>query len=477
MKKEEIFQILESYKGKDLDWKSGRVLSYVYDPGERAKDVINQAYTMYLSENALDPLTYPSLLRLENEVVGMVAHLLQGDEEAVGNFTSGGTESLILAVKTARDMARVTKPHIKDPEMVLPLTAHASFFKAAHYLDVRPIVVPVRDDSYRADVQAINGAITDNTILVVGSAPSYAHGVVDPIQEIGALTRERDLLFHVDAFVGGIHLSYMRKLGYQVPEFDLTVPGVTSLSVDIHKYGYAAKGASVVLYKNKEIRRHQIFACSRWTGYTLINPTVASSKTGGPLAAAWAVMNYLGDEGYMEIVREVMEATKKVIEGINRIDGVRVLGEPDMCMFALTSTSERINVYRLADEMKRKGWYLQPQFKRANSPANLHVSLNRSTVPKAEAFLKDLEETIEGLRHEEVDAEARDLQAEIEKISLKFDSESFFKLTAMAGVTGDELPERMERVNMLLEALPSDIAEFMLMEYLNNLMVPGRGTR
>jgi glutamate/tyrosine decarboxylase-like PLP-dependent enzyme len=468
--KKEIFQTLESYKGDDLDWKSGRVMGYVYDPGEKAKEVINRAYTMYLSENALDPLTYPSLLRLENEVVAMTAGLLNSPPEVVGNFTSGGTESLMLAVKTARDFARAAKPHIKEPEMVLPITAHASLFKAAHYLGIKPVVTRVHDDSFKADVPAMRDAITDNTILLVGSAPGYAHGVVDPITEIAALARENDLLCHVDACVGGIHLSYMRKLGFEVPDFDLNVPGVTSLTTDLHKYGYAAKGASVVLYQNKELRRYQIWACSRWTGYTVINPAVTSSKTGGPMAAAWAVMNHLGHDGYLKIVREVMAATQKLIDGINRIDGVRILGRPDMCMFALASDSEKINVYRLADEMKLKGWYLQPQFARENSPANLHISMNRSTVPQAEAFLEAFAETIEELKQQETDEETGNLYAELDNLSINYDEATFFKLAEMVGVTADQLPEKMEKINKLLEVLPYDVSEFMLVEFLNNLM-------
>jgi len=469
--KEDIFQTLESYKGDDLDWKSGRVMGYIYEPGDKVKDVINQAYTMYLSENALDPLTFPSLLRLENEVVGMTAALLDSPPGVVGNFTSGGTESLMLAVKTARDYARTTKPNIKEPEMVLPVTAHASLFKAAHYLGVKPVITAVHDDSFKADVAAMRDAITDNTILLVGSAPGYTHGVVDPIPEIAALAQEKDLLCHVDACVGGIHLSYMRKLGWEVPDFDFNVPGVTSLTTDLHKYGYCAKGASIVLYQNKELRRHQIWACSRWTGYTVINPAITSSKTGGPMAAAWAVLNYLGDEGYMEIVREVMAATQKMITGINRIDGVRILGRPDMCMFALASDSEKINVYRLADEMKLKGWFLQPQFARKNSPANLHISLNRSTVPQAEAFLETFEKTIAEMKQQEVDGDTRNIYDELEKLSLNYNEETFLKLAEMVGVTADHLPERMEKINKLLEVLPYDISEFMLVEFLNNLMV------
>jgi sphinganine-1-phosphate aldolase len=468
---EDIFKILQSYKSEDLDWKSGRVLGYIYDPGKKVHEVINAAYTLYLSENGLDPLSFPSLLRLENEVVRMTANLLDCADDVVGNFTSGGTESLILAVKTARDYSRAKKPHIKEPEMVLPITAHASLFKACHYLGIKPVVTRVHDNTFLADVAAMREAITDNTILLIGSAPGYAHGVVDPIPEIAALALENDLLCHVDACVGGIHLSYMRKLGYEVPDFTMNVSGVTSLSVDLHKYGYAAKGASIVLYKDKELRRYQIFACSRWTGYTVINPAVTSSKSGGPMAAAWAVLNYLGDDGYMQIVREVMAATRMLIDGINRIDGVRVLGRPSMCMFALASTTDKINVYHLAHKMKQKGWYLQPQFARENSPSNLHISLNRSTVPQAEAFLKAFEETVAEIQQEEVDQETRDLQMELKKLSLKFDDETFFKLAAMAGVTGTDAPENMEKVNMLLEALPYDVSEFMLTEYLNNMMM------
>lgn len=472
--REEIFKTLKSYKGKDLDWKSGRVMGYVYYPGEKAHDVIDEAYTMYLTENALDPTSFPSLLRLENEIVAMTADLLRGDKQVVGNFTSGGTESLILAVKTARDYASATRPHIKEPELVLPITAHASFYKAAHYLNVKPVVTPVHDHSFRADVQAMRDAITESTILLVASAPSWAHGVIDPIEEIGRLALEKSLLYHVDACVGGMHLSYMRKMGLDIPDFDFTVPGVTSLSVDLHKYGYAAKGASVILYKNKDLRKHQMFACSRWTGYTVVNPAVTSSKTGGPMAAAWAVMNYLGDKGYMEIVREVMDATRLLIDGINQIDGLQVLGRPDMCMFAVASTSEKINVYRLADELKKKNWYVQPQFRRANSPSNIHISMSRSTVHQARAFLDDFKATVEELRQQEVGNDVQELLAEIEKLSGSFDEATFFKLAAMAGLTGTDLPDRMDIINQIMEVLPYDMSEWLLIEFLNNLMVQGK---
>jgi len=426
---------------------------------------------MYLGENGLDPLTYPSYLRLENELVSMIANLLGGDETVVGNFTTGGTESLILAVKAARDWARVHRPHIREPEFVLPITAHASFYKAAHYLGLKPVPVPVRDDSYLADVDLMRGAVTDNTVLLVASAPGYAHGVVDPIPEIGALALEKDLLLHIDACVGGIHLAYMRKLGYPVPAFNFKVPGVTSMSTDMHKYGYSAKPASVVLYRNNDLRKHQIFACSRWTGYTVINPTITSTKSAGPLAAAWAVVHFLGDEGYMKIVREVMEVTRVLVEEIRNIEGLRILGKPDMCMFSFTSTTEKLNIYRLADEMKLRGWFLQPQFGQQNSPANLHISLNRSSVPKAKELVRVLRKCVRDLLEQESGDETENLHADMMALAQDMSPETFEKLAPLAGVQGSQLPDRMEGINRVLDEVPDDITEGILIEFLNSVMV------
>ena len=255
----------------------------------------------FLSENALDPTVFPSVLRFENELVAMAASHLNGDDEVVGNFTSGGTESIMLAVKTARDYARAVRPEVREPEMVLPVTAHAAFQKAGHYLGVQAGAGPGRPE----DVQ--------------GRRRRHArgdHAEHDPARGLGRLLRprgrrsdprardssrsSRNLLLHVDACMGGFLLPYFRRLGAPVPDFDFSVPGVTSMSMDLHKYAFAAKGASTVLYRNKELRKYQIYTCAQWTGYTIINPTVQSTKSAGPLAAAWAVLNFLGDDGYLE---------------------------------------------------------------------------------------------------------------------------------------------------------------------------------
>jgi glutamate/tyrosine decarboxylase-like PLP-dependent enzyme len=468
LSKEEVFAGLSKYKTGDMDWKSGKVWAYVYDPGDETAQVVKEAYNLFLTENGLDPTVFPSLLKLETDIVRMVANLLRGDEQVVGHVTSGGTESIMLAVKTARDKARAEKPHITAPEIVLPQTAHASFHKAAHFMGLKPVVVPFNPQTFRVEVEALRSAITDNTILLVASAPCYSQGVVDPIPEIGMLAQEHGLLFHVDACVGGIHLSFMRKLGYNPPEFDFTLPGVTSISADLHKYGYAAKGASVILYRDKNLRRYQIFASTDTTAYTLINPTILSSKSGGPLAGAWAILQLLGEEGYSKIVAEVQDATHRLMEGIQAMPAFYMLGEPDMCMFSFAS--DEINVYQLADEMKKRGWYLQGQFSTPHSPRNLHVSVNQGTVARVDDMLEDLRQCVEIVRSSEP-LNSEFIRAAVSVLLENPSPEAFASLTAMAGIQGAQLPEELALINEFLDALPDQVANQVLIEFFNDLYV------
>ena len=468
LSKEEVFTALQSFKVYDMDWKSGKVWAYVYNPGEETRQVMTEAYNMFLTENCLDPSVFPSMLKLETDIVRMVANLLRGDEGVVGHVTSGGTESIMLAVKTARDKARAERPDITTPEMVLPKTAHAAFHKAAHFLGLKPVVTPFEPSTFRANVQAMSDAITQNTILLVASAPSYSQGVIDPIGEIGALAQEKGLLFHVDACVGGIHLSFMRKMGYPLPDFDFSVPGVTSISADMHKYGYATKGSSTILYRDKSLRRYQIFACTDTTAYTLINPTVLSSKSGGPLAGTWAILNFLGEAGYEHIVREVQEATRRLVEGINQIEALRVLGKPDMCMFSFAS--DVLNVYQLADEMKKRGWYLQGQFSTPLSPRNLHISVNYGTLTKEDALLQDLRECVEIVKKSKPIDTAM-IRGEVACLLQNPTPQAFAALAALAGIQGSELPEEMAMINEVLDALPDELANVLLIDYFNELYV------
>ncbi len=462
-----ILTTLAAYKQHDLPWRSGRALAYIYDPGQEARDLLARAYTLFLIENALDPTSFPSILRLETEVVRIVAELLRAPETAAGNFTSGGTESILLAVKAARDYARAMRPGLAEPEMVLPRTAHAAFHKAAAYLGVRPVVVEFDPATFRADPAEVAAAITDRTILLVASAPCYSHGVIDPIHELGELALERGLLLHVDACVGGIQLSFMRRDGVPLPDFDFSVPGVTSISADLHKYGYAAKGASVILYRDRELRKYQLFASSATTGYTVINPTVQSSRSGGPVAAAWALLHFLGEEGYRRINRAVMDATRRLIAGVNATDGLRVLGEPAMSMFAFTS--DTLDLLRLADVMKRRGWYIQPQLRAGRSPLNLHVSVTHATVPHVDAFLAALRTSAAEVAVAGPGPGETDMARLLADLAALPPAETYAGIAAVAGLEGGALPDEMSPVNAVLNALSPDLRDALLLEFINGL--------
>ncbi len=275
---ENVLATMRQARAHDAKWRAGKTWSLVYHASDDVTELLKEAYTMFFSENGLNPTAFPSLKKFEAEVVAMTANLLGGDEKTVGNMTSGGTESLLMAVKTARDWGRATK-NITAPEMILPASAHPAFEKAAHYFSVRAIHIPVGPD-FRAGVAAARDAITPNTVLMVGSAPSYPQGVIDPIVDLARVAQEHDILFHTDACVGGFMLPFVRQLGYDVPDFDFSVPGVTSLSVDLHKYAYAAKGASVILYRDGPLRRHQFFVHADWAGGIYASPTMAGTKPG-----------------------------------------------------------------------------------------------------------------------------------------------------------------------------------------------------
>jgi sphinganine-1-phosphate aldolase len=265
-------------------------------------------------------MAFPSLRRMETDVVSMCAGILGGDDEVVGSMTSGGTESLFLAMKTYRDQARKERPHITAPEVVLPTTAHPALIKSAHYLGVKVVLVPPGPD-FRADVAAMERAITPQTLFLVGSAPAYPHGVVDRITELSDLALSRSLPLHVDACVGGFLLPFVRKLGFPVPPFDFAVPGVTSMSADLHKYGFAAKGASTVMYRTAALRRHQFYVYSGWPGGLFGSATVLGTRPGGAIAAAWASLTALGHEGYLRIAGIIMKTTRAFIDGITAIPG------------------------------------------------------------------------------------------------------------------------------------------------------------
>lgn len=387
LSEEEILARLAEMKKNDGDWRGGKTWSLVYYPGEGAYRIAKAAYMEFFAENALNPAVFPSLRQMEQDVVRMGASLL-GDPQACGNMTSGGTESLLLAVKTARDWAEA-KRRVLEPEMVMPETAHPALLKAARYFKVKPILTPVTSD-FRADVDAIADAITDRTVLVVASAPQYPQGVVDPIEEIASVAAEREIPFHVDACLGGYLLPWLKELGYEVPRFDLSVEGVWSLSADLHKYGFAAKGASTVFYKSREYRKYQFFAYAGWSGGLYGTPTMLGARPGGAVAAAWAVLNYLGRSGYLELARTIMETTEALMGAVSGTGKLEILGKPHMSVFAFRSIDPSIDVVEVGAGMHERGWRLDRQ----QFPDSLHMMVTPAHASAVESFADDLERVV-----------------------------------------------------------------------------------
>ena len=461
LSKDTILSEMQAARDHDVQWRNGQVFSLVFSAGDEVNDVAKTAYTTFFSENGLNPTAFPSLRKFETEVVAMVAGLVGGDGATAGNMTTGGTESLLMAMLDAREWGRAHKPKVHMPEVVLPSTAHPAFDKAAHYFGLKLLRVPVRGD-FRADVDAMRRAITSDTVLVVGSAPSYPHGVVDPIAKLAKLAQEREILCHVDACVGGMMLPFVRKLGYPVPDWDFRVPGVTSISVDLHKYGYAAKGASVILYRDKALRRHQLFASTDWPGGIYASPTMTGTRPGGAIAAAWAVLNFLGEEGYLRIADTVMRTAVRLRDGINALDGLRVVSTPEMSVMAIASDKD--NIYEIGDEMSVRGWHLDRQ----QFPPTLHLTVNYAHAGVADRFLSDLAQSVIAARKPSMRRTTNTLALKAAQSAAKaLPGGLLSRLTASASALfggEDGLPERSAAMYGMMGTLPNrgDLHELVL---------------
>jgi sphinganine-1-phosphate aldolase len=394
--KDEILTTLEAMRAGDVDWRSGRCFSLVYDGGSDVRDVARAAHDLYLSENALNTNAFPSLGRMQADVVRIVAGLLHGDDETAGFMTSGGTESILVAVKAAKERGRAERG-ITEPEMVLARSAHAAFHKAAHDFGVTPRVVPVRDD-WRADLDAMDAAVNDRTVLVVGSAPQYPQGVIDPIPDIAAMAARVDANCHVDACMGGFVLPFAERLGLAVPPWDFRVDGVTSISADVHKLGYSPKGASVIVHRSKSLRRYQTFVFDDWLGGLYASPNLLGTRAAGPIAAAWAVMHYLGEEGYVRLTSTTLEAVARLVAGIRSIPQLQILGEPEAQIVCFGAADARVfDVFALADALAPRGWY----FDRQAGPDSLHATVSAGNARMIDELLADLPRsirTVEGRR-------------------------------------------------------------------------------
>ena len=390
MAPEAIFTHLDELKHHDVRWRDGRAFTLVYYGGDDVLAVAEEAYRKYSSENALNTDAFPSLRMLQAEVVSFVGDWLQAGDDGAGFMTSGGTESILMAVKAARERGR-KELGITEPNIVLPTSAHAAFEKGCHYFGLESRRVAVGTD-WRADVGAMAAAIDENTVLLVGSAPQYPQGVIDPITEIAALAQSRNINCHVDACMGGVTLTYLARLGESVPAWNFAVPGVSSISIDLHKYGYTAKGASVIMHRNKTLRGYQTFVTDNWLGGVYGSSGVLGTKGGGSMAAAWAVMRYLGNDGYMRVTAAARKACLELAAAVGDIPELALRAEPDVTLLAIGAADDKqLDVFAVADALWRRGWYVDRQ----GPPPSLHCTVSLVHDGKIESFVSDLRSSLD----------------------------------------------------------------------------------
>ncbi len=384
---DDVMAELTARRSGDVDWQAGRTFGLVFDGGEALREVAERAARLYLHENALNLAAFPSLARIQSDVVGWTAGLLHAPPTAAGFLTSGGTESIQCAVLAARERARIERG-VTAPEMVVAESAHAAFHKSAHLFGLTVHTVPVRAD-WRADVDAMADAVNDHTALVVGSAPQYPQGVVDDIPALAEVAATVDANLHVDACMGGFVLPFAERLGRAIPPWDFRIHGVHSISADVHKLGYAPKGASVIVHRTKELRRYQTFRFDGWLGGLYASPNLQGTRSGLPMAAAWAVMRHLGIDGYVELTASALATADRMREAIASVAGLRVLGDGDLHLVAMASDDAAprpLDVFTIGDGLAARGWYHDRQ----GPPDSLHATVSRANASSIDEWIADL---------------------------------------------------------------------------------------
>ncbi|MFZ8910935.1 MAG: pyridoxal phosphate-dependent decarboxylase family protein [Candidatus Nanopelagicales bacterium] len=449
MTAEEVAGELRSLRADDPPIHGGRVLAYVYDAGDAAATRAGlEALAAFGEVNALDPTTFPSVARIENDLVGWGLDLMRAPAEAAGVVSSGGTESCILAVLAAREKWR-RQGGEGTPSIIAADTVHPAFHKAAHLLGLTVRTIPVDRGTLTlrgADVAAVLKESASDVALVVVSAPSYPHGVVDDVAGVARAAAERGVPCHVDACIGGFSLAYARMDGAVVPPMDFTIPGVSSVAFDLHKYGFSPKGASLLLFRDTDYRSGIYYTFSAWPGYPVVNTTLQSTKSAGPMAAGWAVAHALGHEGYTEALRRAREATERIVDAIDTMPGLRVLGTPETSLIAITGAGDApVDPFRLADAMRARGWTLQPQPSLGDLPRTLHLTVQPVSLDSVDHFIADLQASaaeVSGLPWVDVSADIEAAFADLPDLT-----------------AGEGLPEAMASVHALIDALPPEIRD------------------
>ncbi len=485
----DILARLRELRDADAPTHGGHVLSYVYDSGLAELDELAAAaIRMVQPVNGLDPTTFTSVATMEREVLGFARRILHGEEDVVGTVTSGGTESCLLAVKTARDTWRAAHPDAGRPRLLAPVTAHAAFQKAAHYFDLDLELVPVGQDG-TCPASALVDRMGEDVALVVVSAPSYPFAALDPVEEVAAAAAERGIACHVDACIGGWVLPWL-----ETAPWDFQVPGVTSVSADLHKFGYAPKGASVLLQRGRDRQRAQYFATTRWPGYPVVNPTMLGSKSAGALAASWAIIRALGESGYAELAASCARSTAALRSAIDAIEGLRVVGDPVGPLFAVAMdesapAGRRVDPHHWADQVRTHGFLLQlqPGFAQSDGtrlPSTTHLTIT----PVTESVLLELAAALVAAADEvrgTPPVSAEDVLAALPAEALAglsapdaapLDSETAWALLGSIGLTPEPgsaaLPDRLAPFLALVEALPAPLTERLLTELLARLVEP-----
>lgn len=484
---------LAALRAADAPTHGGRVLSYVYDSGRPELDELAaQAMRLVQPVNGLDPTTFTSVAVMEREVIDFARELLHGGDDVVGSVTSGGTESCLLAVKTARDVWRAAGGS-GTPRLLAPVTAHAAFQKAAALFGVTLDLVPVDPSTGRVDASRLISRIDPQVALVVVSAPSYPYATLDPVEEVAAACDEAAVACHVDACIGGWILPFWRNRdGSALPAWDFRVPGVTSVSADLHKYGYAPKGASVLLQRGRDRQRRQYFATTGWPGYPVVNATLLGSKSAGALAASWAIIQALGARGFAGLAESCRRATRALEDIVGDIHGLRVLGEPTGPLLAVTTdpaepASRRVDPHHWADRVRRRGWVLQlqPGLVQADGtrlPHTTHLTVTPVTegrIDELEAALRGAADEARGVPPVDRDAVLAALPAEMTAglasgAVTELDSATAARILSSIGLggAGASLPDDQAGLLALVEALPRPLTERLLTELLARAVDP-----
>ena len=396
-----MLETLQEWRARETDFNMGRAFGGIYNRDHAHEELLAAVYALYADSNALYPGVFPGLRKFESEVVAMTLSLfgasLEDPKGHCGTMTSGGTESIIMAVKSNRDYYRRTKPHIRRPNVVAGVSAHAAFAKACEYLCIEYRVVPSdAATSYAVDLAAVAAAVDSNTILIVGSAPSFPHGVMDPIPQLAALALERGVGMHVDCCLGGYLVPFLRNMGLLHAPFDFSVPGVTSISADLHKYGCGPKGSSVIMHSSSARRKAQFCSYTEWSGGIYCSPSIAGSRGGGVIAAAWAAMMALGEDGYTDHARRQYSVWRSLVDGIPGIPGLQLVGNPEACVVAFLSVDPAVDTMKIADALAKRHW----QVNRLQKPICLQLQIgDRHDFSPAE-FLADLAAAMDAIRQD-----------------------------------------------------------------------------